>query len=286
MPSVFDLAGRVYETAALQASFKKLDPSTPRDYRELAVILVNYWRQHDYKVIGLGGGQGAGKSTLSELIKLAAEDVDECVVTLALDDFYLTKDEREQLAEDQHELFVTRGPPGTHDITWLLRSMDEIAAERSVVIPQFDKGLDERVRSIETGPRCDRLLIEGWCVGATSQPESELKDPVNELERDRDPQRVWRSAVNGFLAGSYSQLIDRLDCFVFLRVPGIDSVEKWRLQQEQAIAPDRRKNAEWVSEFVQFYQRITEWMLDDALNRANVVVELDSNHRVSGLTID
>lgn len=285
MPSVFDLVGATYKTDVALASFNKLDPSAPKDYRELAVILAHYWQQHDHKVIGLSGGQGAGKSTLSNLIKAAALERGERVIVLGLDDFYLTRDERERLASEKHALFATRGPPGTHDVEGLLKAMDQITAGRSVEIPQFDKGADERLGTRRIDPPCHRLLIEGWCVGARPQSDAALTDPINSLERERDRDRIWRSEVNQLLTDTYARIFARLDCLVYLRVPDLASVKRWRLEQEQDRAPQQRKDGEWVSRFVQYYQRITEWMFADMPSRADVLIELDRNHRVAATTL-
>ena len=285
LPSVFDLAGPTYKTDVALASFRKLDSSAPKDYRELAVILAQYWQQKDHEVIGLGGGQGAGKSTLSNLIVEASRHLGERVIVLGLDDFYLTRYERERMASEKHALFATRGPPGTHDINGLLDTIEQIIAGHSVEIPQFDKGTDERSGTRRIDPPCHRLLIEGWCVGARPQDDSALTNPTNALEREHDRNRSWRSAVNRLLADTYAQLLSRLDCLVYLRVPDLDSVKRWRLQQEQDRAPEHRKDGEWVSQFVQHYQRITEWMFVDATDRADVLVELDQNHRVTATTL-
>ncbi len=285
MPSVFELAGERYKTDVALASFKKLESSAPKDYRELAVILVEYWRQRDDKIVGLSGGQGAGKSTLSDLIRAASQNSGEQLVVLGIDDFYLTQSERNRLATEKHELFATRGPPGTHDISRLLDTIEDLVAGRSVEVPQFDKGADERSGTRRIDPLCHRVLIEGWCVGASPQPESDLTRPINALERDRDPRCTWRRAVNEYLTGGYAQLRDRLDSLVYLRVPDLDSVKRWRLQQEADRAPEQRRDIVWISRFVQHYQRITEWMYTDVANRADVLIELDTNHRVSGMSL-
>lgn len=277
--------GASYKTDVALASFKKLDSNAPKEYRELAVILANYWRHHDRKVIGLSGGQGAGKSTLSELIKTAALHLGEHVIVLSLDDFYLTREERQQLANAKHALFATRGPPGTHDIARLRFVIDELVAGRTVEIPQFDKGTDERSGTQTIDPPCHRVLVEGWCVGAKPQPENLLAEPINALERNDDTDRTWRFAVNEYLSDSYAELFNRLDSLVYLRVPDVDSVERWRLQQEQDRAPEQRRDIEWISRFVQHYQRITEWMCDDVASRADVLIDLDTSHRVAAITL-
>ena len=272
-------------TNAAYASFDALDPEAPLDYRELAVVLVNYWRQHGHTVVGLGGGQGAGKSTLASLIQQGAHTLGERVAVLALDDFYLTKTERDRLAQDVHRLFSTRGPPGTHAIDELINAVVELKSGHVVDVPQFDKGLDDRTGTLRMEPHCDRVIIEGWCVGATPQPDCELAEPLNQLERDRDQDGIWRRAINAKLMGEYAKFLELLDSFVFLRVPDIESVRSWRLQQEQGVPTAQRKDAVWVDEFVQYYQRLTEWMWLDAPLRADVVVELDAGHRIATLVL-
>ena len=285
MSSVFELVAARHVTIATRASFEALDIHAPKPYRELAAIVANYCRERDHRVIGLGGGQGAGKSTLSALIRTAVEASGERSEVLGLDDFYLAKAERRKLAADQHELFATRGPPGTHDIQGLLWSIDEINAGRAVTVPQFEKGLDDRVNPRRVEMPVDRLVVEGWCVGASPQREEDLRDPINLLERERDADRSWRTKVNAHLEGDYARLLERLDCFIYLRVPHLQSVERWRLQQEQDRAPEQRKDAEWITDFVQYYQRITEWMREEAPSRADVLVELDVDHGVKAVVL-
>ena len=66
------------------------------------------------KIIGLSGGQGAGKSTITGIIKLILKkkyDLNLCV--FSIDDFYKTKNDRLIMSKKKHPLFITRGVPGT-----------------------------------------------------------------------------------------------------------------------------------------------------------------------------
>ena len=66
-------------------------------------------------------------------------------VVLSLDDFYLTKEERRQMAADIHPLLMTRGVPGTHDVPLLLRTIEQLrAGHDGVSLPVFDKASDDR----------------------------------------------------------------------------------------------------------------------------------------------
>ena len=61
-------------------------------------------------IIGINGSQGSGKSTLADyLCTLLSERYALRCVSLSLDDFYLTKLERQQLAATVHPLLATRG---------------------------------------------------------------------------------------------------------------------------------------------------------------------------------
>ena len=136
-------------------------------------------------LVGLSGSQGSGKSTRAG--KLAALLAEQSLATavLSLDDFYLTRAEREGLARTVHPLFVTRGVPGTHDMALLGQVLDCLltSARRDVVhIPRFDKPSDDRLPEVDW--RCwqgqaDVVLLEGWCVGARAQAAEELAAPCN-----------------------------------------------------------------------------------------------------------
>ena len=88
-----------------------------------------YSKDFETKIIGLSGGQGAGKSTITGILKLILKkkyDLNLCV--FSIDDFYKTKNDRLIMSKKKHPLFITRGVPGTHDIT-LLNNTIEIKNE-------------------------------------------------------------------------------------------------------------------------------------------------------------
>src|SRR5690606_12103429 len=67
-------------------------------------------------VVGISGSQGSGKSTLAALLVLLLRELMGLrAVNLSIDDFYLTRARRRDLARDIHPLLATRGVPGTHD---------------------------------------------------------------------------------------------------------------------------------------------------------------------------
>ena len=262
--------------------YRGLDPEAPDDYRQLAALLVDDWRAQGVRTVGIGGGQGAGKSTLGRLIVAAGEALGVRIEVLSIDDFYLTRDERHRLAEDVHPLLATRGPPGTHDVKLLRETLAALREPGDVRLPRFDKGVDTRT-GYETrrGP-VDIVVLEGWCVGATAA-EGSVREPINALERDHDTDGRWRSTVETALRDSYAELFADLDALVFLQVPGLEAVRRWRLQQESERPPEQRLTQAEVNRFVEHYERITRRMLATLPAKADVVVEMDDDHRIAGL---
>ena len=270
----------------IEACRVTLDSEAPEDYRFLSARLAFHWSRKNTRVparIGLAGGQGAGKSTLSQLISDACRFFGLRVCVLGLDDFYLTKKERQRIARAIHPLLETRGVPGTHDLEWCRRAVEEVGSSGRVELPRFDKGMDDRSGSVWVEGPFDVVLLEGWCIGANAVSDSALVEPVNDLERFQDPDGRWRRFVNERLEQEYAGLWAVLDELVYLEVPGLDAVRRWRLQQEEQRPPAQRLDAQAIARFVEFYERITCEMLDKMPGRADWVVTLDDHHRVAKL---
>ncbi|KAJ3185101.1 hypothetical protein HDU87_002667 [Geranomyces variabilis] len=193
----------VFHTAQAQVlNWLSTTPPDPQDH------------QHEHQripfpatplLIGISGPQGSGKTTLATRL---AESLGTTgpqaltVVTLSIDDFYLTKAEQDELArvEAGNPLLEFRGNPGTHDVALAIRTLDKLAAAHqralsnddskrdvgsrdgvvesvdsgstSVLVPRYDKGLHNG-----RGDRAPRnewtlavapfhiIILEGWCVG-------------------------------------------------------------------------------------------------------------------------
>jgi D-glycerate 3-kinase len=244
-------------------------------------------------VVGLCGAQGSGKSTLATSLvrRFAARGVPGAA--LSLDDLYLTRSERSRLAEKVHPLLITRGPPGTHDVRLGLNVIDGVNAGRPVLLPKFDKGIDDRApkSTWEHAPAGTKLLIlEGWCVGARPQPAATLREPVNALECDEDADGAWRGYVNESLAGDYQQLFARLDRLVLLAAPGFEVVERWRGQQETILRratstnPARVMDDAGLRRFIQHYERLTRHILREMPSRADLVIDLSAERQLVGFS--
>lgn len=231
----------------------------------------------------VSGAQGIGKSTA---IAHLQHQFDDRLAVLGLDDFYLTKREREALAERVHPLLDVRGPPGTHDIAFLCKTMDALQqadAASEIVLPKFDKRIDDRApregwTMFKGRPRA--ILVEGWCVGALPQQDAAMSAPLNAIEA-RDPTGAWRAFQEAQLAGAYADLWDRADGFFHLNAPSFEQVLDWRTQQEattQGVAiealPDEK--TAWVGEFIQHYERLTRRMLEEGGRRSGYKLQVDA----------
>ena len=272
----------VVPSDAVTRCYRCLDAHAPDDYRQLAALLVDDWCRRGVVTAGIGGGQGAGKSTLGRLVTEAGTVFGIRIEVLSLDDFYLTKEERLRLAGTVHPLLATRGPPGTHAVERLRDAMAALRRPGVVEVPRFDKGTDTRSRFARVDGGVDVVVLEGWCVGAPAAG-SAVDEPINALEREHDAHGRWRSHIETALGAPYAKLNEGLETLVFLKVPGLDAVRRWRLQQEGERPPEQRLSAADVSRFVEHYERVTRRMLASLPSIADVVVDLDDDHRVSGL---
>ncbi len=245
------------------------------------------------KIIGLTGGQGAGKSTITQIIKLIFEIKYNFNVTFfSIDDFYKTLREREILSKNIHPMFKTRGVPGTHDTKLLSKIFNDLSKKnfKPVYVPRFDKSIDDRFpkskwQKISKKP--DLIIFEGWCVGAKAQTKKQLLKPINILEKNNDSKLIWRTKVNNELNNNYRKIFSKIDCLVFLKVPNFECVYKWRLLQENKLKLTSKgkkiMSPKQVREFIMYYERITKQMLEDLSKNAYAVLSLDKKHRLSKL---
>jgi len=258
-------------------------------------------RQHTGKTplfVGINGAQGSGKSTLTGLLeKILTLGFDKRVVSISIDDLYHDRATRQQMATDTHPLFITRGVPGTHDTEYGLRLFQQLknSSGNSVHIPRFDKAIDDRLPETEW-KYCelpvDIVLFEGWCVGVRPQADDALTVPVNSLEKEEDPNAVWRRAVNQHLAGDYRAWFDYIDVLIMLAVPSMEQVYEWRgLQEDRLQASTNQNDASSIMDrdglrrFIMHYERLTRHQLKDMPSYADVYLPLDEHHQIADVII-
>lgn len=253
---------------------------------QLAAWIATRQQRGATRIVGISGGQGSGKSTLTALVAAYLEQVyNRTVAIVSLDDIYLPRQDRERLAQSVHPLFRTRGVPGTHDVELGQALLGALSGPGLVTLPQFDKGLDDRRPESDwqqIKAPVDLVLLEGWCVGATAQPDPELADPLNALEREADPEGAWRRHVNHALATDYAALFARLDDNVFLRVPDFEAVRRWRGEQEARLLARTGQGMDTaqLDQFIAHYERLTRHMLATLPETADLVLTLGEDHGI------
>ena len=241
-------------------------------------------------VVGICGSQASGKSTLTAVLRRMLQDQGLKVAALSLDDLYLTRAQRQDLAREVHPLLATRGVPGTHDVALGIAVLDGLALPRATLLPAFDKAADDRrPEGVSIAGPADVILFEGWCVGAVAQ--ADVSVPINDLERQHDPDGRWRAFVNAALAGPYQPLFARLDLLVLLQAPSFEIVLAWRREQEAKLRArltreggdlKRAMTDDQVADFIAHYERLTRHILAEMPARADMVVALDETRRPRG----
>jgi D-glycerate 3-kinase len=254
-------------------------------------IYQDYKKNKKIKIIGLTGGQGAGKTTITQILKLILNYKYNLKVTyFSIDDFYKTLKERSKLSNNIHSLLRTRGVPGTHDIKLLKKVFLNLTKKnfQPIKIPVFNKSSDDRApkkkwKKISKQPNI--IIFEGWCVGAMPQKSKDLKKPVNTLEKKEDPKLIWRNKVNNELKNEYRKIFNKIDKLIFLKVPSFECVFKWRLLQEKKLqltsGVKKIMSDNQVRKFIMYYERTTMQMLKNLTSKAHVVLYLDKKHRLS-----
>ncbi len=247
-------------------------------------------------LVSFNGAQGSGKSTLTAFLQILLQR--HChveAVTVSIDDFYLTRVQRQALAQTVHPLFVTRGVPGTHDVALARRTLQALMQcdkQHPCTQPQFDKAQDDR--SAEASwPQIDHpvdvILFEGWCNHAPVQTPQQLRRPINELERLEDPQAIWRSYANEQLKRYHKELFALCDLLVFLKIPAFEKVYQWRGLQERKLGSninDRHQammNEADLRRFIQHYERITRASLQTLPQTADLVLSLNDAHEIESM---
>ena len=248
-----------------------------------------YIKDRKIKIIGLSGGQGSGKSTITGILKFILKKkygLNLCV--FSIDDFYKTKSERKKMSEKDHPLFLTRGVPGTHDIQLLNNILKKFKEKKfkNLLIPKFDKSIDDRSKKFKwqkIKKRPDIVILEGWCVGATHQKESDLKKPLNSIEKKFDQKLIWRRKVNYYLKNQYKKIFKKIDKLVYLKAPNFSYIYKWRLLQEQkmklTLKNKKTMSKQQVKEFIMYYERITKHMIKNFYKISDMTIFLDKYHR-------
>lgn len=284
-------AREAIERATVQKRLKKLPEGVVhRLHIPLAYQLSAQARDHaGPHIVAVSGLPGTGKSTLAASLSVLLED---CfglgTASFSTDDLYLSQEERSHLAEEIHPLFAVRGPPGTHRIDLGQKVIEVLrgATDETVTrLPRFDKGADNPLAQ-DLWPlflgRPDVILVDSWFWQIGPVPEDSLEAPLNQRERDEDPDGIWREAVNRFLSEGYPDLFAQADYWIHLAVPSWEATVRWRVEQEmdrRAQLPiDQRPTDDPTEHLRSFLDLFERWGTMPHLREPDLEVKLNDDH--------
>ena len=238
-------------------------------------------------VIGISGAQGSGKSTLAAMLVQQFSALGIKSAAVLLDDYYLNKAQRQQLAKQVHPLLRQRGVPGTHNIFQAIADVQAVLTGQPVALPQFDKALDQPGASLPA-QQLDLLIVEGWCLGVRPQSEAELAQPLNQLEATADADGRWRRYVNARLAADYADYWRLLQPLIWLNAPDWDCICRWRAKQEQQLWQQRGSGMTdpELARFMLPFQRLTQASWQQLPAIADIIVQLDPDQTPTLLAAD
>lgn len=232
---------------------------------------------------------------MSKLAKVLKEDHGLETLVLSIDDFYLTHSEQLSLAKSQPEnkLVQHRGEPGTHDLPLALSTLSSLRSNQPTPIPSYNKsafsGAGDRVPVSEwktvTTPTI--VILEGWCVGYTSLPSSEIQaqyqqslppqsNPSNStLPNHQLPHLLF---INTQLS-AYNRVWEFFDTFIMLDAKDPRLAYKWREEQEEWLRKEGKgaMSPEDVRKFVDGYYPAYELYLP-GLRKGRVLEVMGEYH--------
>lgn len=233
-------------------------------------------------ILALSGPPGSGKTNIAFNLAQALRRPDRRIEVLSLDDFYIPEHGRCRDPMANHELFRTRGVPGTHQLERLISCMDSMRQGERTMVPRFDKLRDRPLpaRQWRPGRPVQLFILEGWCLGAQPFSEEELEQAVNDLEAKNDPDGSWRRQVNAKLLYYSRRLWPQFTDLWYFRPPDWETVIDWRYEQEQEMPGDgARKSKQEIELFLQHFQRIANSMYRTP-PPGSLVIDLNDAHDI------
>ena len=293
---IYDLFDRSENKLREYAQENNIRDISENFYLEIISPLVNYLASLPKKetpyFICLTGGQGSGKTTMSEFIQLVLNEFcNKRTVGFSIDDLYKTQEERKKLADEIHPLCEVRGMPGTHDMSLgfdLLDSLSKANNSSKTAIPAFNKPLDKHYPKNEWKVfrgKPDFIFFDAWCGGVKPISEDNWDPPINKLEEEMDPKGVWSKWSNQELSGDYQKFFSLIDLLILIRVPSMEHVFQSRWLQEQTLEKntsnpemlDKIMTQEEVYRFVMHYERLTRHILEDMPNYCDILIDRDES---------
>lgn len=238
-------------------------------------------------IVGILGGQGTGKTTLTQILTEIWQCLELTSIAVSLDDLYKTYAERQELLKQDSRL-IWRGPSGTHDILLGLEMFDRIKKEKyPLEIPRFDKslhhGMGDRVAS-EIVTQADIILFEGWFLGMHPVTETAFINPPYPIITEEDRQFALD---NNRRLKEYLPLWEKLDYLIILKGADYRYSLPWRKEAEHKMIQQGKTgmNDTEIEQFVHYFWKALhpKIYLPPLLNYANLIVNLELDHSVNSI---
>ncbi|BAQ61171.1 D-glycerate 3-kinase [Geminocystis sp. NIES-3708] len=264
----------------------------------LALELAKKRKQQNYPfTIGILGGQGTGKSTLTQILPVIWQCLNISSVGISLDDLYKTYEERQKLLKIDSRL-IWRGPPGTHDVELGIKVLNQLRhGYYPVEIPRFDKSLysgsgDRIENELLTNyigqkrrSQIDIIILEGWFVGVQPVAEEKFIYPPYPIITKED--QKFALDCNQRLK-EYLPLWEILDYLMILNPEDYRFSLQWRKIAEHKMINQGKAgmNDEQIEQFVHYFWKAlhpqiyiqpmikNSWLTD-------LVINIDYDHNVT-----
>ena len=261
--------------------------------KENILPIINFINISGKNKFLIGGSQGIGKSSLIKIISNTLNKIyKKKVLSLSLDDYYLTKKQRLNLSKNKNKLLITRGVPGTHDIKKLIEDIKKFDKSKFPInTPLFDKLIDDVLKEKKiVKSKADILILEGWCCGCNEINIKYLYKNINKLEKNYDYNYSWRKYYNYKLKNEYKELFNLFDLSIFMKAPSFRYVYDWRYKQEiknySKSKNFKKMSINEIKFFIQHFEKITKWMIKDLNKKANLVININKDQKIFSLKIN
>tara|TARA_Y100000310_G_scaffold153901_1_gene153449 strand:+ start:16121 stop:16942 length:822 start_codon:yes stop_codon:yes gene_type:complete len=258
---------------------------TKDEYKKIVVPLAKRL-VNDHKgetlLVGMQGGQGTGKTTISKFLTKELKSYGYKVVRFSIDDFYLSWDKRKRLMKKHSNnpfYQISRGMPGTHRVKDLYDTLKKAKQGKAFSIPIFDKSLhngkgDIIKKTVKVKGKLDFLILEGWNVGLPDVSLAKLskickKYKINlqrgsglTLQKNKVYKKIWK------ILQYYIQVLPDKSNLHY----------QWRLLQEKRLIRDKGKgmSLKEIKHFTDIYLPLTYVCYDQI--KADAIIKVDKRH--------
>lgn len=242
-------------------------------------------------VVGFNGSPGSGKTVLSTALAVLLDtlldpETEGRAVARSGDDWYLPRADRESLRALGYDPGIpgvtNRSGPGTHDLAWLLRNLDEMQgsgpATGVIRMGNFDKKADDQPsgadRYFKVCGRVGVFLFDLWFAGADTDVDPEML-PDGLRRRVAEHLREW------------APVFDRMDALWSFEWPSFEQMVNDREAQEVLL--ERRRGSrgmstEQIRAFMTYMiERTWDWRTTSPVPPEHAVTfraRRDINHRI------